>query len=148
MADEITVETSPEGAGTDEISCGQPLIHDDQPSMATHAAEPSSPVANMAANVEPQPKPAAAKSKAITPKTNTMYSPMAAGINYQIYNPFGFWPAQGQQLPPHPFAPMAAGPSWATPPPVATSCYGGAVPPPCAPPPTATPPFTGLVPMS
>ena len=150
MADEITVEPSPEVAGTDDISCGQPLIHDDQPSMATHAAEPPSPATNMAANVEPQIRPTVSKGKSKIPKMNAMYSPMAAGVNYQIFNPFGYWPAQGQHIPmpPHPFASMAAGPSWATPPPVATNFYSGAAPPPFAPPPSATPPFAGLVPIS
>ena len=146
MSEEITVETSPEGAGTDEIPCGQPLIHDEQPAMATSAVEPSSPVVNMAANTEPQPDSAAPKDNPNPPKNNTMFSPMAAGINYQIYNPFGFWPAQGQQLPSYPFAPMAPGPSWAMPPPAAASSYGGAAHPPFAP--TATPPSNGLVPFS
>ena len=135
MSEEITVETSPEDAGTDVIPCGQPLIHDEQPAMATTAVEPSSPVVNMAANEEPQPDSAAPKDNPNPPKSNTMFSPMAAGINYQIYNPFGFWPAQGQQLPSYPLAPMAPGPSWAMPPPAPFA-------------PTATPPPNGLVPSS
>ena len=145
MEDEITVETSPDGAGTDDIPCGQASVHDEQAAITPHAAEPSSPATNMAANKEPQPIPPVVKGKANAPKKkNTIPCPRTTGINYQIYNPLGIWPPQNFQLPSYPCSPMAAGPSWAMPPP-APSFYGGAVP--FAPPPNA-PLFTGLVPMS
>ena len=51
-------------------------------------------------------------------------------------------PAQGQHMPmpPHPHVAMAAGPSWAPPPPAASHTYGG------TPPTSAT--YGGLVPIS
>ena len=51
-------------------------------------------------------------------------------------------PAQGQHMPmpPHPHVAMAAGPSWASPPPAASHTYGG------TPPTSAT--YGGLVPIS
>ena len=98
--------------------------------MATHASEPSSPATNMADNDKAQDGPHVNKGKVKASRTNKMYSPMATGVNYQIFNPFGYWPAQGQQMPmpPHPHVTMAAGPSWAPPPPVATYTYGGTAP--------------------
>ena len=130
MMDEITVEPSPEVAETDDISSGQPLVHGVQSSMATHASEPSSPATNMADNDKAQDGPHVNKGKVKASRTNKMYSPTATGVNYQIFNPFGYWPAQGQQMPmpPHPHVTMAAGPSWATPPPVAMNTHGGAPP--------------------
>ena len=145
--DEITVASSLEGAGTDDIPSGQPLIHNDQPAMATHAAEPPSPATNMAANVEARDDTPVSKGKAKKPKMSTMYSPMSAGVNYQIFNPYGGWSPQGQwgqghhlPMPPHPYAPMAAGPIWATPPPVAMNSHCGTAPTPV--------PVGGLVPIS
>ena len=102
--DEITVASSLEGAGTDDIPSGQPLIHDDQPAMATHAAEPPSPATNMAANVEARDDTPVSKGKAKKPKMSTMYSPMSAGVNYQIFNPYGGWVSPGSVGPGSSFA--------------------------------------------
>ena len=154
MEDEITVETSPDGAGTDEITPGQPLIQEEQPAMATQTpeptppaaqtAEPAPPASNMADIQEPQYISPSVKGKAKVSKKNTNYSPMTTGINYQIFNPLGLWPPVGQQPSLQP-SPMAAGPSWAMPPLATPSSHYGTTPLSFAPAPTAPPPFFGLV---
>ena len=130
MADEITVESSLEAAETDDISSAQPLLPCEQPSVATIASDTSSPATNMAANDKAQDGVPVTKGKTKPPRANRGYSPMAMGVNCQIFNPYGYWPAQGHQMPmpPHPHVTMAAGPSWATPPPVAMNTHGGAPP--------------------
>ena len=130
MAYEIVVESSPEAAETDDISSAQPLLNCEQPLMATIASDTSSPATNMAANDKAQDGVPVGKGKAKPPRANRGFSPMAMGVNCQIFNPYGYWPAQGHQMPmpPHPHVTMAAGPSWATPPPVAMNTHGGAPP--------------------
>ena len=130
MADEIVVESSPEAAETDDITSGQPLLDCEQPSMATPASDTSSPATNMAANDKAQDGVPVGKGKAKPPRANRGFSPMTTGVNYQIFNPYGYWPAQGHHMPmpPHPHYTMAAGPTWATPPPVAMNTHGGAPP--------------------
>ena len=141
MADEIVVESSPEAAETDDISSAQPLLNCEQPLMATIASD-TSPATNMAANDKAQDGVPVTKGKTKPPRANRGYSPMAMGVNCQIFNPYGYWPAQGPQMPmpPPPHVTMAAGPSWAPPPPVATYTYGGSAP--------TSGPYAGLVPIS
>ena len=148
MEDEIVVETSPDGAGTDEISPGQPLFQEEQLAMATQAPDPpasqlAEPESNMADIREPQYIPPSVKAKAKMSKKSTTYSPLTTGINYQFFNPLGLWPPVGQQSSlPSPL--MAAGPSWAMPPPASTGPLYSTTPLSFAPAPTAPPPFFGL----
>ena len=130
MADEITVESSLEAAESDDISSAQPLLPCEQPLVATIASASSSPATNMAANDRAQEGVPVTKGKTKPPRVNKGHSPMAMGDNCQIFNPYGYWPAQGPQMPmpPPPHVTMAAGPSWATPPPVAMNTHGGAPP--------------------
>ena len=130
MEDEIVVESNPEAAEGDDISSGQPLPEREQPSMAAPASDPSSPAFNMAANDRAQDGAPAGRGRVKPPRSNMGFSPMSMGINYQIFNPYGYWPGQGHQIPmpPHPHVTMAAGPSWPTPPPVAMNTQGGAPP--------------------
>ena len=121
MADEIVVESNPEAAETDDISSGQPLPDCEQPLMAAIASDSSSPASNMAANDRAQAGVPAGRGKVKPPRSNAGFNPMSMGVNYQIFNPYGYWPGQGHQT-------MAAGPTWSTPPPVTMYTQGGAPP--------------------
>ena len=130
MEDEIVVESNPEAAEGDDITSGQPLPEEEQPSMAAPASDLSSPASNMAANDRAQTGVPAGRGKIKPPRPNVGYNPMSMGVNYQIFNPYGYWPGQGHQIPmpPHPHVTMAAGPTWSTPPPVTMNTQGGAPP--------------------
>ena len=128
MADEIVVESNPEAADGDDISSGQPLPESEQPAMAAPASDSTSPASNMAANGRTQDGVPAGRGKVKPPRPNVGFSPMSMGVNYQIFNPYSYWPGQGHQIPmpPHPHVTMAAGPSWSTSPPVDMNTQGGA----------------------
>ena len=130
MADEITVESSLEAAEMDDISSAQQLLPCEQPFVATIASASSSPASNMAANDRAQEGVPVTKAKPKPPRANRGYGPMTMGLNCQFFNPYGYWPGQGHHtpMPPHPHVTMAAGPTWATPPPVAMNTHGGAPP--------------------
>ena len=130
MENEIVVESIPDAAEGDDISSAQPLPGEEQPSMAAPASDSSSPASNMAANDRAQPGVPAGRGKIKPPRPNVGYNPMSMGVNYQIFNPYGYWPGQGHQIPmpPHPHVTMAAGPTWSTPPPVTMNTQGGAPP--------------------
>ena len=133
MADEIVVESNPEAAETDDISSGQPLPDHEQSVMAAIASDSTPPASNMAAsdmaNQTDAPAPRG-RGKVKPPRSNMKFSPMSMGVNYQIFNPYGYWPGQGHHtpMPPHPHVTMAAGPTWSTPPPVGMNTHGGAPP--------------------
>ena len=141
MADEITVESSLEAAESDDISSAQPLLPGEQPLAAAIASASSPPASNMAANDRAQEGVPVTKGKPKPPRANKGYGPMTMGLNCQFFNPYGYWPAQSPQMlmPPPPHVTMAAGPSLATPPPVAINTHGGAPPTPGS--------YTGLVPV-
>ena len=129
MEDEIVVKSIPEAAEGDDISSAQPLPGEEQPSMAAPASDSTSPASNMAANNRAQTGVPAGRGKVKPPRPKVHWSG-ATGVNYQIFNPYGYWPGQGHQIPmpPHPHVTMAAGPTWSTPPPVTMNTQGGAPP--------------------
>ena len=125
------VESNQEAAEGDDICSGQPLPEEEQPAMAAPASNSSSPASNMAATDRVQADAPAPKGRGkVKPPRPKVHWSGATGVNYQIFNPYGYWPGQGHQLPmpPHPHVTMAAGPTWSTPPPVTMNTQGGAPP--------------------
>ena len=120
------VESNQEAAEGDDITSGQPLPEGEQPSMAAPASDPSSPAFKMAANDRAQDGAPAGRGRVKPP--NMGFSPMSMGVNYPIFNPYGYWPGHQMHMPPLPHVSMAGGPCWPTPPTVAMNPQGGAPP--------------------